>query len=333
MPEVGLTFGRALELCQQLGDTAQLFAVLHGLHHFRYMRGEWQAARELGEQLVELAEAEQAPALRTEAQRALGVVLWHLGEFVGAHEHTEQGIATYDRQHHRTYLEHYGQDPGVVCYGYSACTLWLLGHGEQALERIDHTLDLAGELAHPFSLARSLNFATMLHTFRRDAQRTLEYAEAGITLAKHHGFAYYLGWATILRGWALAELGHGNAAIAQMLQGEAIWRATGVELSRHFYLALLAEAHGKTGNSAVGLHVVAEAIAAVPSSGLFWEAELYRVKGELLQAQPTVGCSAEAVACFRKALAIARRQGARSLEAQAAASLHRLWQRAGKVSA
>jgi DNA-binding SARP family transcriptional activator/predicted ATPase len=333
VPDVGKVFSQAHELAQQLGEPAQLFAALHGLHHYYYMRGEWQAARILGEQLVALATIEPACGQPTEAQRALGVVLWHLGEFADAYKHTERGIAAYDRRHHAQYLRLYGQDPGVVCLGYSACALWLLGFPAQAEQRLEQSLALARELGHPFSLARALNFAAMLHKFQRQAQATLEYAEASIALARQHGFTYYLGWGLILGGWARSEQGHAEAGIEQMRQGEATWSATRVELSRHYYLTLLAEAYSKSGQPAEGLSALSEAITAVPRSGAFWEAEIYRLKGELLLIESAVEHFAEAEICFRRALAVARRQGAKGLELRALVSLSRLWQHESSVTA
>jgi predicted ATPase len=84
------------------------------------------------------------------------------------------------------------------------------------------------------------------------------------------------------------------------------------------------------GQTAEGLEALAEALATLTKSGvLWWEAELYRLKGELLL-QCSVAQPEEAEACFQQALAVARRQQAKSLELRAAMSLARLWQQQGK---
>jgi predicted ATPase len=196
----------------------------------------------------------------------------------------------------------------------------------------------------------------MLHQLRREVQATQERAEAEMGLAQEHGLAFMLAEATFLRGWALAEQGQGEAGIAQMRQGLAAWQALGAELFRPYYLALLAEAYGKGGQANEGLRVVTEALALVDQSGeRRGEAELYRLKGTLLlqsttrrrsvtgksqtrqdpseeasTQHPTPHTQAEVETCFRHALAVARRQQAKSWELRAAMSLSRLWRRQGK---
>ena len=119
----------------------------------------------------------------------------------------------------------------------------------------------------------------------------------------------------------------------QMRQGLTAWRTTGAELSRSYFLALLAEAYGSAGQSEERLTTLTEALACVDETGEhFYEAELHRLKGELLL-QHTVPDVSQAEACFYQALNIARRQQAKSLELRATTSLARLWQRQGKCAA
>ena len=151
--EVEHAYARARALCHQIGDTSQLFPVLRGLWYFYLLRVELQTARELGEQLLRLAQRVDDPALLLEAHHVLGNTLNYLGELAAAQAHLAQGIALYDRQQHRTHALLYGQDPGVACRSYAAVTLWLLGYPDQALQRSHEALTLAHEVAHPFSLA------------------------------------------------------------------------------------------------------------------------------------------------------------------------------------
>jgi predicted ATPase len=118
--------------------------------------------------------------------------------------------------------------------------------------------------------------------------------------------------------------------IAQLQQGVAARRVTGAQWTRPLMFVMLAEAHGYAGQVEAGLHVLAEACAVIPHSGdRNYEAEVYRLKGELLLA-----CAAEshpdAEACFQQALDVARKQQAKSLELRSAMSLSRLWQQQGK---
>jgi predicted ATPase len=323
-------YARARELCQQVGETPQLFPVLHGLWRFYMVRGELQTTRELAEQLFTLAQRAQDPALLLEAHRIMGLTMYWLGEMAPAREHLEQGIALYDPQRHRSHAFVYGQDPGVACRCLAAWPIWVLGYPDQALQSIHEALTLAQELTHPYSLVYALSMGVLVHQFRREAQAVRERAEELIALSTEQGFPFWLAYGTILRGWALSAQGEGAEGIAQMRQGLVAHRATGAELQRIYFLSLLAEAYGKVGQPEQGLTVLLEALAIVDKTGeCDWEADLHRLKGELLLIQQGQRVR-EAEECFRKALDTARSQQAKSFELRAAMSLSRLWQGQGK---
>jgi adenylate cyclase len=256
------------------------------------------------------------------------------GDLVSAREHAERGIALYDAQQHRSHAFFYVLDPGVVCFSIGAWALWVLGYPDQALKRSHEALTLARELSHPLSLAFALTFAALFRQLCREGGLAREQAEALRTLSTEQGFPQWLAMGTILWGWALAE--QGEEGITHIRQGLAAHRATGAELQRPYFLTLLAEAYGKGGQAEEGLRVLAEALAQMDRTGDRWyEAELYRLKGELTLSQTSVPGLAssgqkEAEECFWKALEIARRQSAQSLELRAATSLARLWQQQEK---
>jgi predicted ATPase len=321
---------RARELCQQVGETSQLFPVLWGLWYCHNGRAAHHTAHELGEQLLSLAQHLQDSALLVVAHRALGNTLYHRGELAPARAHLEQGIALYDPQQHRSLAFLYGQDLAVVCRAWAALALWLLGYPAQALERSDEALTLARELAHLSSLAYALDWAAMLHRLRREAKAVRERAAAAITLSTEQGLTAFLAWGTIQHGWSLAAQGQGAEGMAQIRQGVATFQATGIQAYQPYHLALLAEAYARAGQGEEGLPVLAEALMMVHNTGeRNYEAELYRLKGELLL-QHATGSSEAAATCFHQALDIARRQQAKSLELRAAMSLSRLWQQQGK---
>src|SRR5262249_46342118 len=157
-------------------------------------------ARELGEQLLGLAQSGHDPALLLAAHRALGPTLFHLGEVGLAQEHVAQGVALYDPRQHHSQAFHYGLDPGVVCLSFWALALWHFGYAEQALTKSHAALTLAQDLAHPSSLAFALNFAARLHQFRREGWAAQERAEAAITISTQQGFPLWLAYGTIVRG-------------------------------------------------------------------------------------------------------------------------------------
>jgi len=323
-------YARARELCQQVGETPQLFPVLCGLFRFHMVRAEFQATRELAEQLFSLAQRLQDPALLLEAHRVMGQTMFWLGETAPARAHFEQGMALYDPQQHRSHAFVYGQDPGVACRGFGAKGIWLLGYPDQALQSIHGALTLAQEFTHPFSLAFALTIAATVHQYRLEAQTVRQHAEELIGLSTEQGFPNWLAIGTILRGWALTAQGKGAEGISQMRQGLVARRAMGAELRRPYFLTLLAEAYGKVGQPEEGLTVLVEALAMVNKTGeRNWEAELHRRKGELLliKQEPKVG---EAQECFWQALDTARRQQAKSLELRAGMSLSRLWRQQEK---
>jgi predicted ATPase len=280
--EVARAYTRARELCQQVGDTSQLFPVLRGLWSFYIARPELRTTRELGEQLLSLAQRVQDPPLFVVAHYALGFSLFCYGELASARKHFEQGITLYNPQQRRSLVFRSGQDPGVACQSYVALALWSLGYPDQALERSQEALSLARELSHPFSMVSTLVIAAWFHLFRREGQATQERAEAAITLCTEQGFPIWLAMGTIFRGWALAEQGQGEEGIVQIRQGLAAWRATGAEGRLPCFLSLLAEACGKVGQTEEGLSVLAEALAEVhKTEECQYEAELYRLKGQL----------------------------------------------------
>jgi len=323
-------YARSRELCQQLGETSQLFPVLYGLFRFHMVRSEFQATRELAEQLFSLAQRLQDPALLLEAHRVMGQTMFWLGEMVPARAHLEQGVALYDPQKHCSHAFVYGQDPGVGCRSSATWSTWMLGYPDQALQSINEALTLAQELAHPFSQAYALGHAAVFHQYRREAQAVQERAEALIILSTEQGFPHWLAYGIILRGWARALRGEGAEGIAQMRRGLVAHRGTGAELHRPYFLSLLAEAYGEAGQPEEGLTVLVEALALVDKTGeRHCQAELYRRRGELLlmRQMQKVG---EAEECFRQALDTARHQQAKSLELRAAMSLSRLWQQQGK---
>jgi class 3 adenylate cyclase/predicted ATPase len=336
-PDVANTYARAHELCRDLGETPYLFPALRGLWQFYQLRAELQTARGLGEQLLRLAQDVQDPALLLEAHSALGETLFVLGEFPSSHEHSERGIALYDPQQHSSLALVYGQDPGVLCSSFAANALGYRGYMDQALKRSHEALALAQILAHPFSQTYALLLTTFLHQLRRDGRATFEQAGAVIARATEQGFAFLLAGGTCLQGWALVEQGQEEEGIAQLRHGLAAYQATATELGQPYFLCLLAGAYGKVEHLERALCLLAEAAAMLERGGQCWyEAELYRVKGELTLKQsgvrgPASDVQREAGACFWKAVEIARRQQAKSLELRAVMSVARLWQSQGRL--
>jgi predicted ATPase len=186
---------------------------------------------------------------------------------------------------------------------------------------------------HPFSQAQILAWGNILMQLRGDVDLTQEWAERLLAVTTEYGYAQWLAEGVFMQGWARARRGRIAEGIAAMQQGIAAWRATGAETPRPWALAPLAEVYATAGQIEAGLRLLDEAFAAVAQGERAWEAELYRLKGDLLlNADDQMRTSAlTPEACYRRALKIARGQQARAWELRAAMSLSRLWMQQGKT--
>lgn len=281
--EVEQTYNRAWQLCQQVyaEETSHIFPILYGRWIFYLTRGEHQRAYQLAQEFLDLAHRQHDSALVV-AHQCMGWCFC-MGELVSARAHFEQIAALYNMEQHRPLTFQYGQDPGMAGLSGRALVLWLLGYPEQAQRSSDQAIMLGREASHANSLASSLHFSSVFHTFCQENVVAQELSEEAITICSKQGLAGWQAWATVIRGWALAKQGQGEAAIAQIRQGLAVVRAAGAEVALSYQLGLLVEAYESVGQPEAGLSVLAEALAHVEKTGeRFWEAEIYRLNGDLL---------------------------------------------------
>jgi tetratricopeptide (TPR) repeat protein len=323
----GQLLAQARALCQQTGDTPHLFWVLFYLRTGYSARGEYQMAREVAEQALVLVQRLQEPALFVSAHYSLGTALMSLGDPTSARSHFEQAIA-YDDAQQRNFRS---WAHTVLSLNHAARILWLLGYPDQALQRNHEAFIVVQQWSNPHHVYLTLVFASAFHQLRREVPAVHERTEAALALAAEQGGTLqFLASLMHRRGWVLAAQGHSEEGIAQMRHSQEAMQATGEMSQRPWLLALLAEAYGQSGQAEEGLRLLAEALAVMDTTGeRGHEAELYRMKGELL-VQQAVPDALQAEACFQQALAVARRQQAKSWELRAAMSLARLWQQQGK---
>ena len=328
-PDVERVFNRARELCQQLGETAKLFGILAGLCVFHVAgRSEMGIAHKLAERLLQLAEQEDDTALLLQAHMANALTFFYTGDVAAARVHTQRSIHLYDAPQHHTLIAVAGLDIGVAAYVIDALSLWLLGYPEQARARNREALDLMEALDHPFSSAWASVLAAMLYKLLGEKQAVQDHVEIALKGSQERGLTLFLSWAKILQSAHLAEQGHHAQAVTQAREGLNIFPASGTEVWEPFYLAELAEIHGRAGELVEGLEMIAAALEINDRRGERWyEAEICRLGGEL-HAQSSD--QQEAAASFQKALEIAAAQNAKSLELRAATSLAQLWQQQGK---
>jgi predicted ATPase len=333
-PEVDSHYERAQALCLPSDGTAPLFAALYGRYRCWHLQGQHVGAQQLAEELLALAERDQNTAHLVAAHRALGRTLFFQGKHADALTHLEKVTAIAATAELRAAIYRFDvADPWVFAQCYLSLALWLLGYPDRAAEQSRQALSLADGLDHTFTLAVALRYACRLHHLCRDPERTRATAERALALSTEKGLPAFAGWARVLRGWALTEHGQGEQGIADIRQGLAAVRTLGANMALTYYLILLAEACASTGRPEEGLPALAEAQDLAHATGeSYWQAEIHRLQGELLwQHDPTAAENAEA--CLQQALAVARRQQARSLELRAAMSLARLWHQQGKTQA
>ncbi len=327
-PEAEHAYARARALCQSVGDTPQLFSVLRGLWQFYNGRGAYQTAREVGEQCLQLAHQGDDTARLLEAHHTLWTTHFLTGELPLARTHMEQGLALLDPEQSRALAVTYGHDPGVCCRGGAAVVLWLLGYPDQALRQLHAAHALAQEVAHPPSLAFARMLTAIAYQLRREADAAHGQAEALIALATEQGFTLFLAIGGIVRGATQTALGQRGEQIGQIRRHLAAVRETGSAVWEPYFLGLLADLYAQDGQVEAGLATLDEALAAQATGQRLVEAELYRLRGSLVlqMGRP----QAEVETWLRRALDVARRQEAKSLELRAAMSLSRLRQQQGK---
>ena len=298
----------------------------------------FEEAQRLGERLLTLAHRHQDNEFLLLAHWMLGATLTLRGDVQTARAYLEEGIVlatreaninSYDPQQHQSLVLIYGTHPTLACYAYGSWALWILGYPELAMQRNQEVLTTVQPLTHHPIRGICHNMGATLYVFCREGHTVQALAETSITLSAENGLAYHLAWGTALRGVALL-MQHQEDGLEQLQQGLSAYQGTKVRLLTPYLLALIAETYGNIGKVEEGLNTLAEAFLILDAFGsYFLEAELYRLKGELLLQQSSDNAAA-AEACFHKAIEIACHQQAKSLELRASTSLARLWQQEGK---
>jgi predicted ATPase/predicted Ser/Thr protein kinase len=333
--ETGEAYRRARALCLRLGDEVQvpeLFLTLWGLWNFHMMARELATALDLAEELSRLAQRGGDPVQLMQAHLALQETTLHQGKFPLAMEHFRAALAESWRPCCRA-ARPYGLEPEAACRCTAAWALWPLGYPDQALECVRQALTRVREVRHPPTLCYALLHLWNIHQRRGEERQAQEGMDEMLALADEHGFLQYLAMGTFMRGWSQAALGKRAEGIAQMRQGLKAMRATGSGAGQLRPLSTLAAALGEEGLADEAQAVLDEALAAHERTGEhYYEADLYRVQGELLLARRSGGPAvlSEAERWFRRAVEVARRQQAKSLELRAVVGLSRLYHRQGR---
>jgi class 3 adenylate cyclase/tetratricopeptide (TPR) repeat protein len=330
--ETGAAYERAAGLGAATGDLARLGVARTGLSISYVHWGEVERGRVLAAEVLAAADVRRDRYQAFFAHTNVAVPEHFQGKFASSLAHCERAIALaialYDPAQPHRHLRVFGNDPGISALNHSAWNLWQLGKPDAALARAREAVALARRLDDPFSLAFALFFETVVYWCRRDVAAQRECATEVVSLSETQGFPFWLGLGRALHATARV-VGGDVAALPEILDGMALVGETGSQLGAPELLAALAEAQRAAGQLAEAQGTVATALAIAAQTGQpYFDADLHRLDGDLVLA--TGGPADEVAARYHRALAIAREQGARSLELRAATSLARPWRDQGK---
>jgi serine phosphatase RsbU (regulator of sigma subunit)/predicted ATPase len=326
-PEVGPAFDRARALCERVGQTPQRFAMMWGNFAFHIVRGDFRICAELADEAMMFGDRLNDPGILMEALFLKGVTSLYRGDFPGARDCCTRAIADFDdRERTAFWARLVGEDAGVTHRCYLALALWHLGFPEEALRLNGEMLELARGINHPFSLEYALHHTGWLYQHCRLGMQAQAAADEQVRIATEQGFRFWHASGTLYTAGGQLLQGRLQQGLRLLQKGLEAYRRTGAELAVPYYLSMLADACMQVGRFAEAHVAVNEALTLVEKNDeRFQEAELHRLKGELLLAESDDQTAAEE--CFCRAVQIARRQQSKAWELRATISLARLWQK------
>jgi class 3 adenylate cyclase/tetratricopeptide (TPR) repeat protein len=327
-PETLRVFSHARDLLGDGGTLTEQMTVLWGVYLAHAMRAELIAAREVAQQCLALADEHEHPGISALGHRFMGQTLVMIGAFVDARSHLERTLdLCAANQETITSYRRFGADDEVTALSSLSRTLWILGHPEQAAAAARQSLARARGMGLAFTTAFALDGEALLGALGGDLQRAAAHADEAMAHSIEHSFPDFEQRARFIQGALLAQGGDPQHGIDLMRNAIAAVEHTN-RSRRTLYLGHFASAHASLGRPEVGLELLDEAIRTAESTNeRFFEAELYRLRGEMLF---TLRRRGEAEAGLRRALTIAQQQRARLWELRAASSLARLWRDEGK---
>lgn len=322
-PEVERSLTRALSLSDKVGDLARRAQTLYRLQTMYSVQGRFLKALEIYPEMHRLfVETQGTPPAFDGVFYAIG--RFHTGHILEARKLFEGIVAVRDDKHLRSLQASHSGNYLVQGHSYIAHASWLLGHPEVALVHMKMAMQVADEFAQPFNQAFALTYLATLQLWCADIDTFRAQSEQAYTFASEHKVLYYQTWASNLVHFARAWQQPGADTLVGLRDAIRRYMDSGARTRLALYFSLLARAYLKTGLIERGLEAVEQALThSRQNNEPWWDAEIYRLRGELLSAEDAdVG---EVETEFRRALEIAQAQQAKSLELRAATSLSRVW--------
>jgi class 3 adenylate cyclase/predicted ATPase len=322
-------FRRALELCRQLPDSPQTFAVLNRMVTVHVARGEVEQSRELAGELLARARWQGDSTPHLMGHRAMGMSLFLIGELAEAREQLCSALELYEEDRHGPLALVFSLDFKAAAEAYLVLTSVLLGDIDRGLAYGRDAVAHAERLRHPHSICYALLFLAGGLVLCRDVQAARLVNDRARPLASEYGFPTWLAGAQMLEGWTLVELGDVKRGIDKLRDSIDALQAT-ASTWEHFARHLLAEALGNVGQPERALEMVNQMLRQIAATrGRWYEADIHRIKGDLLV---KLGDPSAAESCYQNAIAIATRQGARLWQLRATTNLATLWWSQGRVT-
>lgn len=322
--ETRKSFERACSLSAQLGEPQKEIQAIFGLWGHYWMRAQHDRAMELAETLLARAELLADPVGLVVGHRSLGSTLFSRGDFVRAQEHLERAMSLARQSTSEGLSSTYAVDPRVAAQLLLAWDLWILGYPGQALANVMQALEQATQRADPYSIAFAHYVTSAVRLLRGEAEDSLDQAERSFALSSEYRINLYALYSRFGRGCALAMMGQSEVAIHAIRKGIEEARLSNLGYMRGFMLGWLATVQAAIGDADAALSTIDEALKYInDTSGRAWEAELLRLRGDMLLAVRSDAVP-DAERSYRDAIAVAQRQHARSLELRATTSLARL---------
>jgi class 3 adenylate cyclase/predicted ATPase len=258
-PDVVQAYQQAEAVSRRLGPTPQLFWVLWGMWAYYLVKGDQHEGMAFARRLMALAVEQQDRAMKLEADFALGLSHYYMGELDAAQQHLDAAIDVYEPELHHANAQLTAQDVGVTSRSVAAMVLYLRGHTQDALEMSREALRLSERLRHPFSRAYALGCAAWFHHLRGDMALMAEHARQTIDHASAQALGFWVVWGMIFAGRAAAEQGPVADALAQSDQGLATMAAIGSGMVVPYFKVMLAEVEAGAGDPVRALQRLVEA--------------------------------------------------------------------------
>jgi predicted ATPase len=309
-------------LCGRAGLTPSP-AVLRTLALIATQRGEIARAAEIGRELLAAATTAGDTLVLVEAHYVLGISSFWLGDPVQSARHFETALEAYRPEHAREHIKIYGQDPAAICGVRLAQTLWMLDQPAAARRTLEDAVAWAESLAHPHTLAYTKNWATWILIDLGDETAARRQLAGAIEVAETNALS---GWSIFNKafdGFLLAREGQSDRGIETMRHAAREAAQRGARLNHPAYRALLAQVCLAAGKLEEGFRALEEGEVIARETGqVYWDAELLRLRGELMAASSAPMTEVRRV--LEEAIEVATRQGAIALLHRAERSLQQL---------